>query len=833
MKKIYFIAFGVVCLALAAAAQPAGWNYTVPYQITNNTAALVTNYQVMLTLNTQTPIAANQMQATGNDIRFGKDCAGNTLYNYWIESGINTASTVIWVKIDSLAASGSRTFYLFYGNASASAVSGIPGVFQGPMSSTDSISGANTGGVANSQRGFRFSPTEDILVTSFGKNEPTGTTRYVTLFNFSTQAILAQTQVPGPAAQYAYANITSPIWLTSGTQYLLEIYQGAGDGYYFGAAPQVGQQIVYYDMRYCNSCTQNTFPTSSLGGMHYGYVDLLYWRKKNISPAPTISAGTALTVNAGSDINFCEGDSTLIGGAANGGNGPYTYSWLPLTGISSPSSGSTYADPLTTTNYTLTVTDATGCVTTDEILITVNPLPVVAASTANDSICAGGTTTVTATGNASGYVWTPGNFPAASYTVSPSGSTTYTVTAISSMGCSSSDSIAVNVVALPVVSVSGSYNAICDNMITPLTLTASGAETYDWDSGSGSGATYTVTPAATTTYTLVGTNSPGCMDTTYFTVTVNPSPTSVPTNATICNGDCATISVTVTGGTPAYTYLWTPSNNTTPTLNPCPSVSTCYTVTITDANGCMVSDVACAFVNPLPSITVTGNDSICAGDSTTLMASGASQYVWTPGNISGASATFAPSGSIVGYVIGTDSNSCQDTVAISIEVLPLPNVNFTSALDTLCTTDAAVTLTGGSPAGGMYSGPGVSGTTFTPATAGAGSQTVTYSYTDAFGCAASATHVVVVDLCTGLPESSAQQGIQVYPNPFSTTITIERADDSPATINFYDAEGRLVLTKTVTGKKVEIETTGLANGNYSLQVIEADSIRVFNIVKTN
>ncbi len=330
MKKLYILPLFLLLFSLKLHAQPAGWSFLQPYQITENSGSLVVNYQMKIVFNSQSLIGLGQMLSNGNDIRFGKDCAGNVLYNYWIESGLNTTTTTVWVKIDTLFASSNRTFYMFYGNSSATAVSSVPNTFVGPMSATDSVASGGAGGVTNSQRGFRFAPTQDLLVTSFGKREPNGTNRYVTLFDFATQAIVSQTQVAGPAAQYSYGPLANPIWLTNGTQYVLELYQGSTDGYYFGSSSQIGQHMTYLDMRYCNSCTQNTFPTNVLGNYQYGYPDLWYYIKNNVSPAPTVAAigvGGPLTVNAGSGASFCPGGSATIGGIASGGSASgYVYS---------------------------------------------------------------------------------------------------------------------------------------------------------------------------------------------------------------------------------------------------------------------------------------------------------------------------------------------------------------------------------------------------------------------------------------------------------------------------------------------------------------------------
>jgi len=93
------------------------WLYRLPITINNPNSTAVTNFQVGITINTQALITAGKMQSNGNDIRF-TDGSCNVL-NHWIESGINTPSTLIWVKVPSIPASGSTTIYMYYGNAAA------------------------------------------------------------------------------------------------------------------------------------------------------------------------------------------------------------------------------------------------------------------------------------------------------------------------------------------------------------------------------------------------------------------------------------------------------------------------------------------------------------------------------------------------------------------------------------------------------------------------------------------------------------------------------------------------------------------------------------------
>ena len=516
MRKIYALVIGTFIASLSIA-QPAGWTYVLPLQVTNNTASLVTDYQLQLTVNTQTPIGAGQMLANGNDIRFGKECAGITLFNYWIESGINTASTVIWVKIDSLPASGTMQFYMFYGNAAASGASAVSGTFIGPHSSTDSVASGGAGGVGDSQRGFRFSPNETVLMTHVGKREPTGTTRTVTLFNFSTQAIVTQQTVGGPAGQYSYNPLTNPVWLTAGTQYVLELFQATGDGYYFGTSSQIGQHLTYYDMRYCNSCTANTFPTNILTNYQYGYPDMWYYTKQNIAAVPTVTTGSVLAATGSSPFSICAGDSVQISVTATGGGSPYSYAWTPTSGLSNPFIANPMASPASSTTYTITVTDGCGANVSANTTVNVNNLPNVTANVSTDSVCTGSGFVPTG-GGALTYVWTGGLSD--NFYFTPSITDTYTVVGTDVNGCSASDAVTVEVLPLPAVTANVTSATICAG--DSVTFNGSGAVTYSWDNGVTENVPFT--PAGTLLYHVTGFDLFGCSNVDSVTVTVNQIP---------------------------------------------------------------------------------------------------------------------------------------------------------------------------------------------------------------------------------------------------------------------------------------------------------------------
>lgn len=129
-------------------------------------------------------------------------------------------------------------------------------------------------------------------------------------------------------------------------------------------------------------------------------------------------------------------------------------------------------------------------------------------------------------------------------------------------------------------------------------------------------------------------------------------------------------------------------------------------------------------------------------------------------------------------------------------VVGAPNISYdASAYDTSCTISSAFPLTGGIPAGGTYSGPGVSGNNFDPAAAGAGTHTITYSYTDTSGCTGTATQIIFVDVCSGLSSSTLSAGMVVYPNPSEGDFTLEYSNtngSNEAQLTIVNALGQVV-----------------------------------------
>ena len=432
----------------------------------------------------------------------------------------------------------------------------------------------------------------------------------------------------------------------------------------------------------------------------------------------TVSVNSLPTVNASaSATSICAGASTTL--SASGAN---TYVWNP----GNLSGASVSVSPATTTTYTVTGTDGNGCDGVSTITITVNPLPTVAASATPAAVCAGSSSTLSATGAVT-YVWNPGNLSGASVTVTPSATTTYTVTGTDANGCENTDVATVTINALPTVTATASASSICTGSST--TLNASGAVTYNWMPGSLSGASVTVSPAVTTTYTVTGTDANGCENTAQITITVNPLPTvsATASPAAVCPGGASTLS-----GSGAATYVWNPGNLSGASVSVTPSATTTYTVTGTDANGCVNTDVVTVTVNTLPTVDATATPlTICTGASSTLAATGAATYTWMPGSLSGASVSVTPATTTTYTVTGTDANGCQNTDVVTVTVNPLPTITASTTNAAICVgSSTTLNATGGVSytwMPGSLTGASVSVSPIT-------STTYTVTGTDANGC---------------------------------------------------------------------------------------------------
>lgn len=385
-----------------------------------------------------------------------------------------------------------------------------------------------------------------------------------------------------------------------------------------------------------------------------------------ITSSLLINANSPITVNSGS---ICSGNSfTMVPGGAIS----YTFQ-----------GGSSIVTPTATSSYSITGTNALGCISNTLSLITVNATPTVIITPSLSTICLGANKTLVASG-ASTYNWVSSSslntLIGASVIATPTVSTTYTVTG--SIGtCSNSSTAIVNVVTPAVITVSASPASICSSQSS--ILTASGGVTYLWSPGLGlstvSGSSTNTTPNVTTTYTVLATDALGCVSSASVTVTVTPTPTLTlsASSSTICEG--ATTNLQASG---ASNYLWSPSgslsSSTLPSVIATPAVTTMYIVI---GNNGVCTDSKNIQITVIPKIipAITPNDTaICFGKTIQLSASGGSEYLWSPASTlsspTSANVIAKPLATTIYTVTVTLNNNCPQTKSVKITVNPLPYV---------------------------------------------------------------------------------------------------------------------------------------------------------------
>ncbi len=353
----------------------------------------------------------------------------------------------------------------------------------------------------------------------------------------------------------------------------------------------------------------------------------------------TVNPLPSITVSSGS---ICLGKSYTISAS-----GALTFTF---------SGGSNVVAPGSTTTYTVSGTNAQACVSSP-VVSTVFVLALPNVSVNSGSICSGNVFTLNASG-ASTYVYSSG-----SNTVSPSSNSAYTVIGTAANSCSNTAIANVSVNALPILSIS-SPTGIC--LGATANLSVSGAATYTWSTGSNS-ASLSVSPGSTSIYSVSGTAANTCVNSTTVSLIVNALPSISVNSGSICLGKSFTI---VPGGATTYTIAGG-SFIVSPLLN------TSYSVTGTNANGCVAATAATAVITvaALPTVAVNSG-SICSGQTFTIIPSGANAYT-----VAGASNIVNPSATTAYTVIGANANGCvsANTATAIVTVFSLPTITAANA----------------------------------------------------------------------------------------------------------------------------------------------------------
>jgi gliding motility-associated-like protein len=448
--------------------------------------------------------------------------------------------------------------------------------------------------------------------------------------------------------------------------------------------------------------------------------------------------------NAGADVTICSGIAASIGTPSTAGN---NYSWSPATGLSS----STVSDPsITTVNsgtsplvttYTVTTTiAATGCITTDDVTVTVNPQPVLTI-TDPSAVCSPNTVDITlgavtagSTGGGTLSYWTdaagtvPLGAPAA---IAASG--TYYIKVTATGGCTDIDPVLVTINPLPLSDAGPDVN-ICTGTPASVGSAAIAGNTYLWSPATGLSASNISNPSNSTVnggttpivtnYTVTTTNTAtGCQSTDAVTVTVNPLPVLATNNPfPVCAPN--TIDITLpavtfgTVGTGTLSY-WTNAAATNPLSTPAAVASSgTYYIQLVTAAGCSDLDSVLVTINPLPVSDAGADLTICSGSSGPL--GGAStagyNYSWLPA--AGLSSTIIsnpivtlsnitplPVSSTYTVTTTNTATGCVSQDIVIVTVNPVATANAGSSQSVCAGTSLTLAgSVGGSASGGTWSG---------------------------------------------------------------------------------------------------------------------------------
>lgn len=371
-------------------------------------------------------------------------------------------------------------------------------------------------------------------------------------------------------------------------------------------------------------CFGSSTQLQATGGTSYSWQPTTGLNNPNISnPIATLNATTTYVVNvingnncfrtdtvvvfvlsqtpanAGTDQEICFGDSIQL--LATGG---VSYSWSPAAGLSNPNIANPYASPITTTTYSVVVTDSNNCTGTASIIVKVDPLPIVSAG-ADQNICEGTTALLQATGGV-GYLWSPNlylnNNTLSNPICTPPDSVSYVVTVTDTNGCINHDTVNVNVI-FPFTAIFTGDTTVCAGDSVMLSAFTPTAQFWHWSPATGLSnpnvGTPLASPSVNTTYTVVVSDGLCFADTGIISVTVYPLPfVYAGVDEVILAGEPVSLSAQ---GNPANgIYTWQPtyglSCSNCPNPNALPDSTTVYIVTITDQNGCKFSDSLTVFV---------------------------------------------------------------------------------------------------------------------------------------------------------------------------------------------------------------------------------------------
>ncbi|AEE52881.1 hypothetical protein [Haliscomenobacter hydrossis] len=362
-----------------------------------------------------------------------------------------------------------------------------------------------------------------------------------------------------------------------------------------------------------------------------------------------------------------------------------SYEWRNESGaMIGTSSGKSVTEPGA---YTVRIQKSDGCAISLETVVQENR-PQLQVNISGDAfVCWGGETTLTATGGGT-YTWNTGESTPSVKTSFIYGPITYAVTVSTGTYCNASASFTVGNAPTPVANITG-HNSVCNG--SPLTLTASGGQTYKWSGTNETTQSIVVNPTVATTYTVTVTSDKGCTASKNHVISTVKSQ---PNNFTLSNvptepfcGE-APLNISVVNPNSNYTWSWS-TGETTSSIQRTLTSSQTISVTATRNNGCTRTKAIPITVNPRPQGLILGVDISCAGGSTTLTAPLGETYLWSTGASTSSINIQPASDQTHNVTVSNAGGTCSAVFSKTVVVPAALSLNYTLANVEDCTANNA------------------------------------------------------------------------------------------------------------------------------------------------
>ncbi|HET6245976.1 MAG: T9SS type A sorting domain-containing protein [Bacteroidetes bacterium] len=423
------------------------------------------------------------------------------------------------------------------------------------------------------------------------------------------------------------------------------------------------------------------------------------------------------------------------------------------------------------------------------------------------------------------YAWTPTNTLSSSTIANPIAypavSEMYSLIITDGNGCTATNNVSIDVNTSPVVNLGADVIA-CGTEILDAGNTSMDFEWNDLTTNQ------TLTASTSGIYSVTVTNpNTGCSSSDTIDVIVNPIPV-VYLGADIiqCGG-----TILIDAENPGMDYEW---NDLTTNQTLTVSLSGSYSVTVTDpATECSNADTVEVMINPNPVINLGSDITQCGGTVLLDAENPGMGYVWN--DLTTDQTLLVTTNGTYSVMVTEPNTGCASNASIEVTIDDLPTVSFDAFTSPVCDNGTSFALTGGSPSGGVYSGPGVSGGMFDPTAVGGGTYGITYTVTGSNLCSNSVTEQIIVDICTDIKEST-KAAFVIYPNPTigMFNIAISNATFEQLLISIVDLNGKQVynaIDKNTPNHYIkQINLNNLARGVYFLKLNTGDELTIHKLV---